>query len=693
MRAMTTILSTFARRARWSEGHIFAFTPEQISIAEGLRASFAIAVMLAADLQLQIPGLAYGAIAAFWTCLCDPGGPNRDRLKVMLTFALGATLAIALAAYAAHWGKVAGGVMLFALVLICGITRSYRPTFGPMPTPAGLIVAIAVVVGVSSPRSATDTLLLAACFLSGALWALVLCIYLWRTDPRAPARRAAVAVFSRLDDMTASLQQLDLGASGGGDRWSDFNVEHRRAVRFSIERGRVVVARLPSGRLRFSQSLDAAGRVFAALMALGHYRMENRQPFDPLTDRAVLDGLRQLVEEAARQSEKVAPDPERLVKQGDVLLGSAAACQRVVGQAVSVAATALVELGHRWQASESGESGEGGDHNGHQRDGGEAAPAHFTVAAPVWRQALRTAVAVTISYGLGALYDVSFSYWGTIATLVLMQPLGANTWLRVVERAAGSAVGGVLTAILIARLSGPWEMLLFIAPLSAAVIALRLVNYGLFVVFVTPMFVLVSDFIHPASHLIATRVINEAIGACIGLAGSLLLWPEKEKGALSDAIVAALAANMAFATGALRTPLDALARIDPLRSAAGVASARAEIARQRMLLQGRSSAVHLGQVHDILAALRTVCGAANIVTITRQCEPDGEDLALADRYDALTSLLSSDIAGSGERSARAPVPVSRHDDLGQAVHALVLAVQDYATVTRPEFTRSTVKHG
>jgi len=668
MRFTTKLLSAFNRRTRWSEGHIFAVTPEQIGIVEGIRASFAVAVMLAADLQFHIPELAYGAVAAFWTCLCDPGGSDRNRLRVMAIFAIEATLAISLAAYGAHWGKFAGGVCLFVLVLACGLTRTYRPTFGPMPAPVGLIAAVAVVVGVTSPRSAAGALELAGGFLSGCLWALVLCLFLWRTYPRAPARRALVAIFARLEDMTASLLELDLTAPGGAEGWSDFNVGHRRAVRFSIERGRETVARLTLGRLRFSQGIDAAGRVFASLMALGHYRGESPRPFDPATDRPLLEGLRLLLREAVQQADKRSPDPAPVEAQGRALVSLAEKGQGVVAHAVAAAAGALADLAGHWREPESAEPDS------------EPAAGHadFKIPAPVWRQALRTAVAVSISYALGASYEISFSYWGTIATLVLMQPLGANTWLRVVERAAGSIVGGLLTAILIARLSGPWEMLLFIAPLSAAVIALRLVNYGLFVVFVTPMFVLVSDFIHPASDLIATRAVNEIIGACIGMAGSLLLWPEKERGALTDAILAALSANLAFAAGVLRSPTGGSPAIDTLRREAGVASSRAEIARQRMLLQGRSQAAHLDRVQTILVALRSICGAANVVALLRHCEPGQDATARAARYEALPALLRGQVAGDGKPAEIAAPEGDDPDDLDLAVHGLVLAVQDYA---------------
>ncbi|HEY1721270.1 MAG TPA: FUSC family protein [Magnetospirillaceae bacterium] len=664
----TKFLSAFNRRTRWSEGHVFAFTAEQIGIVEGLRASLAIAVMLIADLQLHIPDLAYGAVAAFWTCLCDPGGPDRPRLKTLATFAVGATLAISISAYGAHWGPVAGGIVLFILVLLCGLARSYRPTFGPVPSQIGLIAAIAVVVGVSSPRDAASALELAGCFLLGAVWATLLCVYVWRTDPQLPARRALIAIFVRLHDMTIRLQQLDAEAEHGGAGWVDFDGGHRRAVRLAIERGREAAARLATGRPHFSHGIDFAGHIFSVLVALGHHRARAEHPFDASVERPLVDGLRRLLHQVVQQSEKVVPDSEILVAEGTALRDEALGHQGVVAHAVAAAAEEVVALAHHWDEPEPEETVS------------KTVAGRFSLKAlaPVWRHALRVAVAVTISYGIGAWLDVTFSYWGTIAVLVVMQPLGANTWLRVFERAVGSIVGGVLTAILIARLSGPFEMLLFIAPLSAVVIALRLVNYALFVIFLTPMFVLVSDFIHPASDLISTRAINEVIGACIGLAGSFLLWPAKEGDVLSDAVLAALTANMALASRVLGPDGSVARNLDQLRQDAGVTSTRAEIARQRLLLQGRSHAAHLDRVRDILIAIRVICGAANVTAITRQFEAGGPDEARASRYDALTKLLHGEFLGRDERSAMASFEIGGSDDLSRAVHNLVVAVQDYA---------------
>jgi len=138
---------------------------------------------------------------------------------------------------------------------------------------------------------------------------------------------------------------------------------------------------------------------------------------------------------------------------------------------------------------------------------------------------------------------------------------------------------------------------------------------------------------------------------------------------------------MALAAGVLRATLVESANIDQLRREAGVASSRAEIARQRMLLQGRSHAAHREHVREILVALRTVCGAANIVSIARQFEPDSGDVARASRYEALATMLCAEISGGDDRAVYAPLEVDGPDDLARAIHNLQLAVQDYAADT------------
>jgi uncharacterized membrane protein YccC len=211
----------------------------------------------------------------------------------------------------------------------------------------------------------------------------------------------------------------------------------------------------------------------------------------------------------------------------------------------------------------------------------------------------------------------------------------------------------------------------------------RLVNYGLFVVFLTPMFMLMSDFIHPAEGLIAARLTNEFVGACVGVAASFLLWPQKESHALTAAVSAAITTNMAFAAAVLRMDKadeGAMATLDRQQREAGLASTRLEVARERLLLEGQWRSARLERLRSMIVALRTVCGAAAVIEVLRSGEPDARERERAQRYDSMTGAmleaLTSSEARQPVRSTEMPVETPA-DDLEQAIQQLVTVFEVY----------------
>jgi uncharacterized membrane protein YccC len=653
MRLTDTLVAFTSRRTGWSEGHVFAIVPEQIGVQDGLRAGCAIGAMLAATLLFGVPALAWSAIAAFWICLADPVGARPARLKTMLAFTGTGMVALAAASYGAHWGPVAGGAALFTLVLLCGLTRAYPLSFGPAAPHPGLIASIAVVIGVATPRPLAGALALGGFFLLGAVWAMVLCLYLWPIRTDTPARRALVAIGSRLDDMASDLAALDATADDPG-KWTRFNTTSRRAGRIALERGTQIIARVDAGNARFAGQLDAADHVFAALVTIGRLR-ETDGAFDPVTERPLLVELAQLLHWTH------AGDGGAMLHAGAVKLQQAVAPRHdAFARALQCAADALAAPAPSAPPARS-----------------TPAPASrwpITVPGPVWRHAVRVALAVLAAYCAGHWLDVALAYWGCIATIVVMQPLMTNTWLRVLERGVGSLFGGAIAATVLAAAPHPAATVVAITLLAVACITLRLVSYGVFVVFLTPMFMLLSDFIHPAGGLIAARVVNEGLGAVVGLAACLVLWPERQQSTLADAVSDAIGANMAYAAAVMRADPGADSALRRLRTDGGVASSRAETARERLLFEGRARPARLDQVAAILLALRAVCGEAMVLRMTRAAL--APDAASADACSALARRLQARLKGARDD---APLPHwDGGDDLGRAIDALVRAVERFA---------------
>jgi len=659
-------VSLVSRRTVRAEGHVFAITPERIGIAEGMHAALAMAPMLCAAAMLGRSDIAFGAVAAFWNCLCDPQGSRSQRLKAMAIFTAMGVVVMPLASYAAHWGFAVSIVSLFVLVFLCGLTRSYKPSLGPMPAQAGLIASLAVVIGIASPEPLAAALAHGGYFLLGSAWTMLFCIVLWPIPFPQSAGFTLATIFGRLADMAGFLESLDSRPGMDVQRWIEFDTVHRRGVRMAIERGRALAAHDVRTGPDLGPGVDAAGRVFSALIAIGHVRrnaaiaIDNDDGSQPL-----LPALRQLLQNVVAHAQRERPIPDQLIALAHALLQQTAERTGPVASAVALAARAIAHLADRRYAL--------------AMDSGTpspAAPSALKIERLVWVHALRVAVASVLAFMIGTSLSVTFAYWGAIAAIVVTQPLSANTWLRVLERACGSLIGGMIAAVLLTSLSSPVAVTFGILLLAAVTVALRLVNYGLFVVFLTPMFMLMSDFIHPAQGLIVARLTNEFVGACVGVAASFLLWPTKESNALNAAISAAISANMAFASAALRMSGGSTGALDQLQREAGLASSRLEVTRERMLLEGQRRSARLDQLQNLTVATRMVCGAAAVIEVLRNGKPDAHDQERANRYDQMTARLI-DALTSTESMQLTPSSEAPADDLEQAVQHLATAFDRY----------------
>ncbi|MGC1304453.1 MAG: FUSC family membrane protein, partial [Caulobacteraceae bacterium] len=222
--------------ARWLQARSFAFTPEQVGIAEGLRAATAVALLVLAAVALHRPVIAWAAFAAFWTCLTDPGGSDGRRLRTMGAFVLVGTALAALMSLLAGQGPVFTAPILFAVVCLCGSSR----ILGPDMAQAGVLANVVAVVAADEPAAPQQALLLAGIFLGGGLLAIVLCLLVWRIHPYRPTRRTVAAVFRDLGEMTAELAQASASKAPGvpsaldAGRTRRLEGEHRWAVRGAI---------------------------------------------------------------------------------------------------------------------------------------------------------------------------------------------------------------------------------------------------------------------------------------------------------------------------------------------------------------------------------------------------------------------------------------------------------------------------
>jgi uncharacterized membrane protein YccC len=145
------------------------------------------------------------------------------------------------------------------------------------------------------------------------------------------------------------------------------------------------------------------------------------------------------------------------------------------------------------------------------------------------RHALRLGMATTAAFLVVRMLHLPFGYWATMATLLILQPSIETTWPRGVERAAGSTAGAALAVVVGFLVHTPLAISLVVFPLTCLTMSLRRVSYSLYVIFLTPTFVLVADFATPANEFAyaIARLGNNVLGCAIALLAAFLLWPTR----------------------------------------------------------------------------------------------------------------------------------------------------------------------
>lgn len=137
------------------------------------------------------------------------------------------------------------------------------------------------------------------------------------------------------------------------------------------------------------------------------------------------------------------------------------------------------------------------------------------------RHAVRHLVAPLLTGALAVALDIGHPYWGMVASIVpLTSPSLRDMLFRGVHRLLGTALGLVLTALILAP--GPGPVTLVVVVIASQVLTELIVmrNYALALVFITPLALLMGQIVHPlpTSDVVVQRGVETLIGVLVGLA-------------------------------------------------------------------------------------------------------------------------------------------------------------------------------
>jgi uncharacterized membrane protein YccC len=636
-----------------------------ISLAEGLRAALSVAVIIAVNEPIGWISLREAALAALLTCICDPGGPVRRRVPVLLGFiALGALLVAGVGLARGFGMEVALPLGAFALFAL-----SFIRIYGQAVQQLGGLLSVVLILALDYPLPDLATAgMLAAGFAGGGLWATLLTMVIWRVHPFFPARRAVSEVYRVLAILATDLRAALTAGDSDAARWSAHAREHRRAVREAIETARGIVfdtlrARGAAG-VRGSHSLirlEAADQMFGALIALGELA-EHGTGLERRSASRLLRRLRPLLQLLGRAiiTENAALNPQIGGSIDAMAAESATLPEADPLRPIAMRLVERLRIAHTLALPQNFLPGV--DLSGRRAPIAERLlqplQANLAWSSPALRHALRSSVVATPALAFTMLWFTPYDHWLTITIVATMQPYFALTFARALERVAGTALGGLVAAGVGLVCTTPLAIAAAMFPLAVIALAVRAVSFGLFMLALTPLVVLLVETGQPGTSewaIAVARFVFTVLGGIIAVAAGFLLWPSWEPERLGQEARAAIGAHGDYAAAALAFLLGKaeVRSVDQARRGAGVSSNGLEASISRALTEpGSGGRDRLEAALVIDAALRRCAGRLSAMQFDPGLRATLSSASLGAWRDWISGAMQSLAAGDARLTPR-----------------------------------------
>ena len=636
----------------------------------GLREGVGCAIPVLVGEAIGYPVLAWAAVAAFYACLADPGGRVRVRLEAIVALGVFGSLSCGLAL----WASERSIWLVIPLCFLWSFASTYVRVYGEAAQKVGLFVLVTFAVASGSFSNApVAPFVAAAVYAGGVVWAIVLTLGIWPIDPHGPSRRAIGTVYDRLSDYAGQIVRLNGAFSFDDVAWGAVARKERHGVREALDAARSAIARF--GRAHIGKSrrgdeqlmlLQCADQIFASLIALNDYLealLEVGQAVIPTALKVTLDGIPEALD--ALSKDILAVDNRRKLDSDTkvhVLLTTAPAADETPPQKSIDVCGHLIEnvllLMRRAAAINAGEP----------FTKMERPPAitvisrakvirlallaplrdNFTVDSIPFRHALRLAVAATLALFISLRFELVHGYWLMMTVVLILQPYLGMTWQITVKRIVFSSFGGILAAILSRFIHTPLEIAFIVFPLSIATMMFRTVDYGLFVMFLTPQFVLISSLADPLNgelSLAWARAFDSILGGIITVGASFFLWPSHQSSQLPGELGEAIAANRQYFARVLQVLESSDAgTADASRRIAGLQSNNAEASLERVIADSDADARFIEAAMTAVSCIRQLTGSITLLSLmphqsTSKITWAHRDLTVAWIGEAMQSLV------------------------------------------------------
>ncbi|HYQ35129.1 MAG TPA: FUSC family protein [Mycobacterium sp.] len=277
---------------------------------------------------------------------------------------------------------------------------------------------------------------------------------------------------------------------------------------------------------------------------------------------------------------------------------------------------------------------------------------------------LRMGVGLALAVAVTHLHLVEHGFWVVVGTMLVLSSSALSTRTKVVQAVAGTAVGIVLGALLVAAVGVQPVVLWLLVPITlfASTYLPRFVSFTAAQAMAALSLLVILNLLAPAGWRVGLlRIQDIAMGAAVGLTVSLLLWPRGATAAVSALIEAAVDVNLRYLEAAVlrvtrdrseegRDEIDA--NLATLSYDAVVASRRVDDAVRHYLSETGSGADLRTPVVRAANRATWLRLAADMIADIRTLPPSGAYPSARAVLEAHLEFVTEQVSGHGDTASR-----------------------------------------
>jgi uncharacterized membrane protein YccC len=293
-------------------------------------------------------------------------------------------------------------------------------------------------------------------------------------------------------------------------------------------------------------------------------------------------------------------------------------------------------------------------------DFGQILRANLTVRSAPFRHAFRVAFLTVLTQALGLLLSWPRAYWMPITVLIIMKADYGGTISRAIQRVIGTILGGLIAAGLGAGVQQTELQGFLIALLAFVAFAVRPLNYGIFTIVLTPLFMVMVNLLDEGDWRVSLlRIGYTVMGGIICLVGGYVLLPAWERTRLPAQIAKTIRANLAYFQRVMELYINrstTSAEIDEAHRVAELENANASAATQRLLAE---PAHQRGDAESWITLVVYLRGLTNsTTTLAEHAREIGAGRALPGLHEITAAIIRAleDLAEIMEKGQQASTP-------------------------------------